>query len=136
MSFKYREGVRRPINLPLDSSSAAITVGTVIKVGTAGYFQDAGAGDNPIGVAMQDVAAPSADGGAYCLVDVSEDSVYETTAGTGTITAAMAQQRCDLAASSTLDVTASTDDYVLIQRVDVAGALAFVSLRPTHAGVV
>ena len=137
--FKYHStpgGARDIRKLPLDSSTAAIVAGTVMKVGTAGYFQDAGAGDNAIGVATQDAAVPGSDGAGFCLVDVSPFSKYTTTAGTGTIVAAMAQQVCDLAAASTLDVTASTDDCIVIHEVNVADATALVSISPIRAGVV
>jgi len=136
MAFKYRFGERLLINLPIDSSTSALTAGTVMKVGTAGYFQNAGAGDNAIGVCVQDVAVPGSDGAAYALVDVSTRSVYETTAGTGTLGVAMNQQTCDLAAGSTLDVTASTDDCIIIQSVDTVNATALVTLAPIRAGVV
>lgn len=134
--YGYREGLRRPVTLPVDSSTSDISVGDFVLMATAGYIKKASAGDIPIGVSMQNVTAPSSDGYATCQVDVSEDSIYEYPPDTGTATAALAQCTCDVGGAQSIDIDASTDDCIVIQRVDTAANTVFISLKHAYAGVV
>lgn len=134
--YGYREGVRRPVLMKMDSSSAAIYVGDMLSLASAGYVKAAAAGDKIVGVSMQNVPTISADGDASVLVDQSTDSIYEYPAGTGTLTQAMVGLTCDISGSQGLDVTASSDDCIYIRRVDLDRATAFVSMILVPSGVV
>lgn len=135
-SYGYREGKQLPVVFKVDASSSAISVGDMLAFGTAGYVQQAAAGDKIIGFAMQDRAAGSADGDVTILVDVSQETIYEFPAGTGTLTIAMTGKTCDISGARGLDVTASADDCIIIRRVNTDTATAFVSMVQTYAGVV
>jgi hypothetical protein len=135
--YGYREGTRIPVVLPVDSAANGdISVNDPVIFSTAGYVTKAAAGDIPIGVSMQNVAVPSSDGGATCLVDVSEQSIYEYPPDTGTVTAGLAGLTCDFGGSQSINIDASTDDCILIRRVDTAANTVFVSLKLIPAGVV
>lgn len=131
----YRYGARSPVWLPVDSTSPAIEVGDFVTI-DGGYVEAAAAGSTVYGVMMEQLdTAPSADGGAKVLVDVSEEAVYEVAVGTGTIAQSNLFQTCDVAAANTIDVTASADDNILIVGVDVTNNRALVQIRKTLTGV-
>ena len=140
LNHGYKYGERIPVRVPLDASTTAIDYGDMLTVGTAGYYQKAVAGDIPYGVAMEDVETseiPSADGGRYITMDVSRQSVYRYAVGAGTVTAAMRGKTCDTFLAQSIDVTASTDDQVLIVEVDTVNNEALVQLLiPSLGGVV
>ena len=132
----YRYGERQLEKYGVDSSAGTIYSGDHVKWSTAGYIAPCGAGDNPIGVAIDTVTAGAADGDVKCEVDISEWSVYEYPVGTGTATVAMIGTTCDLAGARSADVTASSDDNLKIVNVDTVNNRVFVRhLYPT-AGVV
>lgn len=136
-TYGYREGVRIPVVLPVDSAANGdISVNDHVFFSTAGYITKCGAGDIAIGVSMQNVAVPSSDGGATCLVDTSEQSIYEGPPDTGTVTAALAMHTCDYGGSQSINIDASTDDNILIRRVDTDANTVFYSLILIPAGVV
>lgn len=135
--YGYREGTRLPVVLPVDSAANGdINVGDFVIFSTAGYITKVSAGDIPIGVSMQNVAVPSSDGGATCLVDVSQESIYEYPPDTGTCTVGLAGLTCDTGGAQSINIDASTDDCILIRRVDTSANTVFVSLKLLPAGVV
>jgi hypothetical protein len=136
-SYGFREGPRKLESLPVDSSTSAIRAGDFLTQATAGFYKRAASGDTIYAIAAASLdTAPSADGGAYILADVSNESVYEYPAATGTLTAAMSGQNCDAGGPRGLDVTAATDKAFYIISVDLSTATALVRLNRTAAGVV
>jgi hypothetical protein len=134
--YGYREGVRIPVVAYVDSSSGDISVGDHLIYATAGYVKVASAGDIAVGIAMQNVTAPASDGGATVLMDVSEQSIYEAPPDAGTVTRAIEGLTCDYGGSQTINIDASTDDNILIRRVDTAANTVFYSIKLIPAGVV
>lgn len=132
----YREGKRIPVTCPVDSTSSDISVGDHLIFATAGYVKVAAAGEIAVGVSMQNVTAPSADGQATVLMDVSEESIYEWAPDAGTVTAALAGCTADYGGSHTVNIDASTDDNILIRRVDTTANTVFCSIILQPAGVV
>jgi len=136
-SWGYRFGERVIVRLPVDASTSAIRSGDFLTLGTAGYYQRAAAGSTIYAVAVEPLdTAPASDGLSFVLADVSNESVYEYQAGTGTLTAGMSGLNCDAAGPRTLDVTAATDKAFYIVAVSTATASAFVRLNRTAGGVV
>ena len=127
-NYGYRRGARVAVSFPIDSTSADISVGDLIYV-TAGYAFQAAAGDRPIGVAMQTVNNPAADGEAYVLVDVSSETVYEYPPDTGTVTAALVGKSMDVGGARSIDIDASADDCVFCVGVDVSRNTLLVQLN-------
>ena len=70
--------------MPVDSSSADISKGDFVSLATAGYIQQASAGELPVGIAQDSVTSPSADGDVTILVDVSCETVYRFDPDAGT----------------------------------------------------
>ena len=136
-TYGYREGVRRIITLPVDSSSLAIEVGDQIAEATAGYMKAVTAtSDVVIGVATSKSAIPGSDGALTVEVDVSQDSIYEYPPDAGTVTAGLAQRMTDSGGALSINIDASSVDCWLIQRVDTVANTVFVSLVRKHIGVV
>ncbi|MCP4069856.1 MAG: hypothetical protein GY741_16410 [Phycisphaeraceae bacterium] len=136
-SYGYRYGNRVIVKKLLDSDSAAITAGDIITTSdaTAGYVKEADAtGELFAGVAVTSASSPSADGGAFVLVDVSQESVYEYPADSGTPAAADAGFTCDIAAARSINFDASATDNVKIHRVDTDASTLFVSFITDYAG--
>ena len=128
--YGYRAGPIVAVRYLVDSSSAAITAGCAITTTgmTAGYVGRAdGSGDRVIGWAMQDVATPSADGGASVLVDISTESIYELPPDTGTLTLAELLDSCDIGADGlSVNRDASSTDDVQIVSIDTEKNTALV----------
>lgn len=136
-SYGFRDGPRKLVPLPVDSSTSAIRAGDFLTQATAGYYKRAAAGDTVYAIAAASLdTAPSADGLATILADVGNESTYEYPAGTGTLTAAMSGQNCDAGGPRSLDVTAATDKAFYIVSVNLTTATAIVRLNRTAAGVV
>lgn len=115
----YREGQQRIVSMPVDSSTAAISMYDFVTLGTAGYIQKAAAGDWPCGIALEECAVPSADGDVSILIDTSEMSIYEYPPDTGSVTAALAGTRVDLGGAQSINIDATTDKCFRILRADV-----------------
>ena len=125
------------VTFPVDSSTADIKAGDMLVFDTAGYVARAAAGANEIvGFAGDDVASPSADGGATVEVDVSTDTWYKFPPDAGTVTVALRSRTCDVGGVRSVDIDASTDDVLLIRDVDVENNLCFVSRVVAYTGVV
>lgn len=128
--YGYRSGPRIPRVLPLDSTTSTIVVGDIITEATAGYYKQAAAGaDTVVGVAMEAATAPSADGGKSILVDVSDQSIYEFPADTGTVTQALVGHLWDVGGAQSCDIDASTDDTLYCVGVDTVANTVFVQLN-------
>jgi hypothetical protein len=130
---------RMPVRLPLDSSSADIKVGMAITSAdaTSGYYKEVDAAEVTVGIAMEDVDAPAADGGASVLVDISADSYYRASPDAGTVTAALRFKTADIGDNgSTVNIDASAVDNVRIHDVDTDTNTLKVSFTmATYAGV-
>ena len=127
--YGYREGPRLPVVYPVDSAANGdINNNDFVILSTAGYITKCAAGDIPIGVSMQDVAVPSADGGATCLVDVSPLSIYEMPPDAGSVTAALAGVTCDIGGAKSINIDAHADNCILLRRANVADNSVFVSI--------
>jgi hypothetical protein len=138
--FDYAYGDRVLVRLPLAASSADIEVGDAIRLKAAtNYYQDVDTvSDATVGIAVEKVTSPTADGGATVLVNVSEQAYYRVNVGNGTLASTMQLKSCDIAASGdAIDVAASTTDNVLIHDVDLDDNSCIVSLiMATYGGVV
>lgn len=139
-TFVYRRGRRHPVKVPLDSTTAAITAGMAITASgaTAGYFKEVDAAAEAVfGIAMQDVASPSADGDATVLVDISEDSEYEVVPDAGSVTVALVGKTMDVGADAkSVDIDASTTDDIQVVGVDTTDNTLFICLKRVLAGVI
>lgn len=132
----YRSGPQMMVYALVDSSSSDISAGDFLTLGTAGYVQQAGAGDTVFGIAQEDCTAPSADGGAGLLVDRSPLSIYEYPPDTGTVTQALVGTTMDVGGAQSINIDASTDDCIRVHAVDTARNTLLVSFIYTDAGVV
>jgi len=125
--------------LPVAAASSAITAGDIIVTsGTAGYVaQGAADGDVIRGVAMADVASPSANGGLSVLVDCSPLSVYEYPPDAGSVTAALAGKTCDIGGARSVKISTSADDNIYIVAANVTDNLMLVQFKinATFTGV-
>ena len=139
MAFEYRRGPRVLIELPLDSTSANITPGMAITASNAtdGYFKEVdAAAEAVLGIAVNKVTSPSADGGALVKLDISTLSVYEVGPDAGTMAVTINQNSCDVGADGkTIDINGSATDDILILVVDTDTNKALVRLAPIFAGV-
>jgi hypothetical protein len=139
MAFEYRKGQRMKMLLPLDSVSADIVIGVGITAAgaTGGYFKEVdGLGEALVGISCNIVASPSADGGAYVLVDVSEDSVYEVGPDAGSVTAVLAMSTADVGADGlTVNIDGSATDDIAILTADATNNKMHVRLKLALPGV-
>lgn len=138
--YGYISGCRRPKPVKVDSSSAAIVVGDMLTLATAGYFKRAAAGDNGLCVAMQASAVPSADGGYEILADWSKESVYAYPPASGSAVQGDVGKAFDLGGPQSVDRTASVDGLggdgaVFCVGVDLTNNLMHVTLNPLISGV-
>lgn len=125
LQYGYKHGKRLIRRFPVDSATADISVGDLLEWGTAGYVQQAGAGDLPMGVAVEAVASPSSDGDVYISVDVSEEAIFAYPPDAGSVTAGLVGKTCDIGGAQSLNIDASTDDCIEIVGVDTVANLAF-----------
>lgn len=139
MAFEYMYGPRKIIELPLDSTSADITVGLMLTAAgaTDGYFKEVdGSGEAVTGVAVSKASSPATDGAATVKVDVSPASVYRVSPDTGTIAVTDAMNTADVGADGlTVNIDASATDDIQILSVDVDANTMAVSIVPTFSGV-
>jgi hypothetical protein len=139
MSFEYMYGPRKIIELPLDSTSADITVGLMLTASgaTDGYFKEVDTDSEPVtGVAVSKVSSPATDGAATVKVDVSPASVYRVSPDAGNIAVTDAMNTADVGADGlTVNIDASATDDIQILSVDVDANTMAVSIVPTFSGV-
>lgn len=133
--YGYVKGERNAVSYPVDSGTTAIVVGDLITMGTAGYVQQAAAGDLIYGVAMEPCAVPTADGAKTCLVDISKHSIYRYPPDAGSVTAALLFKTCDVGGPQSINIDATVDDVIYIVGVDVDSNTLLVQISPTPAGV-
>lgn len=116
--FDYAFGERLIVELPLDSTSADIEVGTAITSSgaTSGYYKEVdAAAESCVGIAVDKVSSPSADGGAYVKVDISAESYYRVNPDSGTVSQSLQFKTCDIGADGrSADIDGSTTDNVRI----------------------
>jgi hypothetical protein len=139
MSFEYMYGPRKIIELPLDSTSADITVGLMLTASgaTDGYFKEVDTESEAVtGVAVSKVSSPATDGAATVKVDVSPASVYRVSPDAGNIAVTDAMNTADVGADGlTVNIDASATDDIQILSVDVDANTMAVSIVPTFSGV-
>ena len=134
--YGYRKGASVKITAKVDSATADIEIGDMLVAGTAGYVQQAAAGELPIGVALTRVTSPSADGDVEVLMEVSPLAIFEYPADTGSVSQGLAGTTMDVGGPQTIDIDASADDVVICREVNIAKDTLLVSFIFTHAGVV
>jgi hypothetical protein len=138
--YGYRSGPRVPVQIKIDSSTSAISVGDFLVLATAGYYKQAGANEEAQCVAMQATAAPSADGGVTILADFSHESIYEYPADTGSFVQGDVGKQMDVGGAQSINRDASatgsgTDGCLQCVRVDTTKNTGFVRLnRPLFSG--
>ncbi|KKK62710.1 hypothetical protein LCGC14_3001610 [marine sediment metagenome] len=132
----YREGERDVRKYSVDADTADIKTADFLIEATAGFVKVAAAGDTPLGVAMQDVDSPSADGDVDILVDISPHTTYEYPPDAGSVTQALVGRTMDVGGAQTIDIDASTDDVIRCVGVDTIANTLLCQLIPTNAGVV
>lgn len=135
LNYGYKHGPRVPRKVKMDSASAAIEVGDMLTLSTAGYFKECAADGEPVCVAMEAHAAVSADGDAEILADFSQESVYEYPPDTGTVTIALVGLLMDVGGEQQVNIDQSTQDSLLCVGVDTGANTVFVQIRPTASGV-
>jgi len=133
--YGYVKGERVTLACPVDASTTAIVAGDMLTLGTAGYVQQAAAGDIPYGVAMDPCAVPAADGAKSVLVDISKDSVYRYPPDAGSVTQALLFKTCDVGGPQSINIDATVDDVIYIVGVDVDSNTVLIQIAPTPAGV-
>lgn len=134
--------------VPAHAAGIPVVVNMSVKLGVTveqfdfvvqdgdGDILPAAAGQRPCGVALGRIPTASAADGAFKLaVDVSRETLYWRAVGTGTATIAMRGKSCDVAGAATVDVTASTDDNILIHDVDATNNRVLCSLIALPLGV-
>ena len=132
------QGQRTPLAKKVKATSAAIEPNDILTM-AAGLWSKATDGDPVDGVAIGAAASPASDGDNEVQVDISRRTLYRLPVVTGTLTLAMEGTTCDLGVVSSvqgLDVTASTNDDLVIVQCDVTNQEALVSILPARAGVV
>jgi hypothetical protein len=138
--YGYRSGPRTPRPVRLDSSTSTISVNDALKLGTAGYYQQAGAGDEVQCFAMQASTAPSADGEKVILADFSPLAIYEFPPDSGTVVVGDIGKQMDLGGAQSINRDASAtgsggDGCFQCVDVDTDNQTLFVRLaKPLFAG--
>jgi hypothetical protein len=138
--YGYRHGPRVPVQIKLDSTTSTISVGDFLLLATAGYYKQAGAGEEAQCVAMQASAAPSSDGYITILADFSHESVYEYPPDTGSFVQGDVGKQMDVGGAQTINRDASAtgsgaDGCFQCVRVDTTKNTGFVRLnRPLFSG--
>lgn len=123
MAFKYREGPRTLVPLPLDSDTGALSKGQAITQtdATVGYVKDVDAvGEAVSGFTKTSYGSPAADGEIEALVDISKMSIYEVSPNTGTVTQALLLTTVDVGADGlTVRIAGVVRNDLLVVGVDV-----------------
>jgi hypothetical protein len=130
--FDFVYGQRVLVRVPLDADSADIEVGTAITATNAdtGFYKNVDAsGETTVGIAVEKVSSPSADGGATVLIDISEESYYRVNPDTGTAAETLRFKTCDIGADGrTANIDASDTDNVKIHEVRTSDNALLVSI--------
>lgn len=130
--FDFVYGQRVLVRVPLDADSADIEVGTAITSADAdtGFYKNVDAvGESTVGIAVEKVSSPSADGGATVLIDISEESYYRVNPDSGTAAETLRFKTCDIGADGrTADINGSTTDNVRIHEVRTSDNALLVSI--------
>ena len=138
--FDYAYGDRVLVRVPLDANTADINVGTAITSAGAdtGFYKNVDAsGETTVGIAVEKVSSPSADGGASVLVDISANSYYRVNPDTGTAAETLRFKTCDIGADGrSANIDASATDNVKIHEVRTSDNALLVSIIPAaYVGV-
>ena len=138
--YGYRRGAQLFVELPLDSTSAAITADATAITdtdATAGFFKEVdAAAERLVGWSASKVSSPSTDGDLSVKVDISAASVYEFPPDAGTVTYDLVGKTCDIGANGqSIDINGSTSDDVRIVDVDTTANTCFVQLLAGVDGV-
>lgn len=140
--YGYYSGVRQPVQVKIDASTAAggVKIGDMLCLGTAGYYQQCASGDDVQCVAMAECAVPSSDGALTILADFSRESIYRYPPASGSTVAADAGKAFDVGGAKAVDRAASADGSggdgcLACVRVDTTNNLMHVRLQPKFSGV-
>lgn len=135
--YGYRYGLRSLQKFPIDKDSTDIEVGDFVDMAgfTAGYVGQASAGCLPLGVAVEKVAAGSADGDAWVVVDTSLDSVYEYPPDTGSVSQGLVGLSMDLGGAQSVNIDAGTDDTLVCVGVDTTANTVLVKISSQGAAL-
>ena len=139
--FDFAYGERILVRVPLDSTSADIEVGDAITTSgaTAGFYKEVDAsGESTIGIAVEKVTSPDADGGATVLVNISENAYYRVNPDAGSVSSSLRFKLADIGADGrSVNIDASATDNVKIHdyRTDDNTILVSVIVE-VYAGVV
>lgn len=121
-------------------ASTAFAVGDLVYFDGAGAIQpaDATSGDH-IGVCLKEVTSTDDDYASTTKIPVdfaTPDDIFEVDVETGTLTAAMVGNTCDLASADGIDVSASAKDVVtIVGFVSATKALVKINAMVTHKAV-
>lgn len=133
--FDFVYGQRILVRVPLAAGTSDIEVGTAITAevsgGSAtGFYEDVdAAGETTVGIAVEKVSSPSADGGATVLIDISEESYYRVNPDSGTAAETLRFKTCDIGADGrTADINGSSTDNVRIHEVRTSDNALLVSI--------
>jgi len=119
MIYGYRSGERVLVRAQVDSGTSALSAGDILSAGTAGYVQQAAAGDVPVGICLEVASAPSADGGKTVLMDVSTESLYEFPPDAGSVTQALCNTTVDIGGPQSINIDATSDKVFVVREVDL-----------------
>ena len=126
--YGYHEGPEQIVVFKVAAASAAIVAGDFIEMSaTAGYVQQAAAGDTPIGVAVDSVASPSADGDLSVKVNISPNTIYRFPPDAGSVTIALVGLTMDVGGAQSVNIDASTQDVLTCVGVEL---LPFETSQP------
>jgi len=118
------------------ATTAAIQRGDMLKISrqTVGGVSNVmcvtpcTSGDKPVGVAMDDCAAPSSHGAAEVIVEICKEARFAYPPASGTVDRSYVGKTCDVGGDQTIDITASTDDVIYIDDVDENNNMVIVRI--------
>jgi hypothetical protein len=125
MPYGFHGGVDVARRYPVTTDSA-INEGDMLKlsrqtvngVSNVACVTPCSAGDNPVAVAAESVAKPTAHGALDCLCYNSPEAVFEYPPDTGTVDGSLVFKTCDTGGAQSINIDASADDVIKIVDVD------------------
>lgn len=135
----YRKGGLTPVEFAVaDAATSGIAQGdfVIFESGNPGYIVPCGAGDIPVGVALDSCPAPSADGAQRIRVNIDRNAIYEYPPDAGAVTQALVGTTMDTGGAQSVNIDASTDDCLVVVGVNTERNTLLVQLIPTFLGVV
>ena len=110
---------RQIVRYGVDATSEDIKKDDLLVWGAdPSFVQQAAAGEIPMGVAMEDVTSPTSNGGAFCMVDISNTTIYAYPSDGANPTSLLVGKTMDVGGPQSIDVDASADDCIACVGVD------------------